>query len=119
MARTSAFAFKGQNADVRRIAEVLGVTNILEGSVRRSGHRLRVTAQLIHAADGMRLWSERYDRQMEDLFENESGSPHWTISATGWFEKRRKVQNLRHYFAWRSRPDSSFGKSPFEFQASG
>jgi serine/threonine-protein kinase len=67
-ARTSAFAFKGQNADVRRIADVLGVTNILEGSVRRSGNRLRVTAQLIHAADGMHLWSERYDRQMEDLF---------------------------------------------------
>jgi TolB-like protein len=68
-ARTSAFAFKGQNADVRRIADVLGVTNILEGSVRRSGNRLRVTAQLIQAADGMHLWSERYDRQREDLFD--------------------------------------------------
>jgi len=67
-ARTSAFAFKGQNTDVRKIAETLGVTNVLEGSVRRAGNRLRVTAQLIHAADGMHLWSERYDRQMEDLF---------------------------------------------------
>lgn len=67
-ARTSSFAFKGQNTDIRKIAETLGVTNVLEGSVRRASNRLRVTAQLIHAADGMRLWSERYDRQMEDLF---------------------------------------------------
>ena len=68
IARTSAFAFKGQNTDVRRIAEVLGVTNILEGSVRRAGNRIRVTAQLIAAADGSRLWSERYDRELSDVF---------------------------------------------------
>ena len=68
IARTSAFAFKGQNTDIRRIADVLGVANILEGSVRRAGNRIRVTAQLITAADGSHLWSERYDRQMEDLF---------------------------------------------------
>ena len=67
-ARTSAFAFKGQNMGIRKIAETLGVTNVLEGSVRRAGNRLRVTAQLIQAADGMHLWSERYDRQMEDVF---------------------------------------------------
>ena len=69
IARTSAFAFKGQNTDIRKIAEVLGVANILEGSVRRAGNRIRVTAQLITAADGSHLWSERYDRQMEDIFE--------------------------------------------------
>jgi TolB-like protein/predicted Ser/Thr protein kinase len=69
IARTSAFAFKGQNIDIRKIADVLGVTTVLEGSVRRAGTRLRVTAQLIAAADGSHLWSERYDRQMEDLFE--------------------------------------------------
>ena len=68
IARTSAFAFKGQNTDIRKIADVLGVANILEGSVRRAGNRIRVTAQLITAADGSHLWSERYDRQMEDLF---------------------------------------------------
>jgi serine/threonine-protein kinase len=68
IARTSAFAFKGQNTDIRKIAEILGVTNVLEGSVRRAGNRIRVTAQLIAAADGTHLWSERYDRQMEDLF---------------------------------------------------
>jgi TolB-like protein/Tfp pilus assembly protein PilF len=68
IARTSAFAFKGKNEDVRRIAEALGVTNVLEGSVRRAGSRLRVTAQLIHAADGTHLWSQRYDRELADVF---------------------------------------------------
>lgn len=69
IARTSAFAFKGQNTDIRHIADTLGVTSILEGSVRRAGNRLRVTAQLITAADGTHLWSERYDRQMADIFD--------------------------------------------------
>ena len=69
IARTSAFAFKGQNTDIRKIAEALGVTTVLEGSVRRSGSRLRVTAQLIAAADGTHLWSQRYDRELADVFE--------------------------------------------------
>jgi serine/threonine protein kinase/Tfp pilus assembly protein PilF len=68
IARTSAFAFKGQNTDIRKIAETLGVANILEGSVRRSGNRIRITAQLITAADGSHLWSERYDRELADVF---------------------------------------------------
>jgi serine/threonine-protein kinase len=68
IARTSAFAFKGKHEDIRRIADALGVTNILEGSVRRAGSRVRVTAQLIHAADGSHLWSQRYDREMSDIF---------------------------------------------------
>ena len=68
IARTSAFAFKGQNTDIRRIAETLGVDHVLEGSVRRSGNRIRVTAQLITATDGTHLWSERYDRELADVF---------------------------------------------------
>ena len=68
IARTSAFAFKGKNEDIRRIADTLGVTNVLEGSVRRAGSRVRVTAQLIQAADGTHLWSQRYDREMADIF---------------------------------------------------
>jgi serine/threonine-protein kinase len=68
IARTSAFAFKGQNVDVRKIAEALGVVNILEGSVRKAGNRIRVTAQLITAADGSHLWSQRFDRDLEDVF---------------------------------------------------
>ena len=68
IARTSAFAFKDKQEDVRRIAETLGVANVLEGSVRRAGNRVRVTAQLIAAADGSHLWSNRYDREMTDVF---------------------------------------------------
>jgi eukaryotic-like serine/threonine-protein kinase len=68
IARTSAFSFKGKNEDIRGIARALGVTHVLEGSVRRSGDRIRVTAQLIAAADGTHLWSERYDRPMTDVF---------------------------------------------------
>ena len=68
IARTSAFAFRGQERDIRTIANALGVTHVLEGSVRRAGNRLRITAQLIHAADGTHSWSERYDRELSDIF---------------------------------------------------
>ena len=68
IARTSAFAFKGKHEDIRRIADTLGVSTVLEGSVRRAGSRLRITTQLINAADGSHLWSERYDREMTDVF---------------------------------------------------
>ena len=66
--RTSAFAFKGRDEDIRRIGEQLGVRTVLEGSVRRAGSRLRITAELISVGDGYNLWSERYDREMEDVF---------------------------------------------------
>ena len=67
--RTSAFQFKGQSQDIRHIGEVLNVKTVLEGSVRTAGNRLRVMAQLIDIADGYHLWSERFDRQMEDVFD--------------------------------------------------
>jgi serine/threonine-protein kinase len=69
IARTSAFAFKGRQDDVRGIAAALGVNSVLEGSVRRSSDRLRVTAQLINAADGAHLWSGRYDRDLSGVFD--------------------------------------------------
>ena len=68
IARTSAFAFRGKEQDIRQIAEALGVRTILEGSVRRAGDRIRVTAQLIDAADGSHLWSQRFDREMTEVF---------------------------------------------------
>ena len=67
--RTSAFRFRGGDVDVRDIGRQLQVTTVLEGSVRRSGNRLRVTAQLVNIADGYHVWSERYDREMADVFE--------------------------------------------------
>jgi eukaryotic-like serine/threonine-protein kinase len=68
IARTSAFAFKGKHEDVRQIARALGVTNVLEGGVRKAGRRIRVTAQLISAGDGSHVWSDRFDRELEDVF---------------------------------------------------
>jgi TolB-like protein/Tfp pilus assembly protein PilF len=68
VARTSAFAFKGKNEDIREIGRKLHVEHVLEGSVRKAGNRLRITAQLIKIADGYHLWSERFDREMEDIF---------------------------------------------------
>jgi TolB-like protein len=67
-ARTSSFAFKGKHVDLRVIGEQLNVRTVLEGSVRKSGNRLRITAQLVNAADGYHLWSETYDREMKDVF---------------------------------------------------
>ena len=68
-ARTSAFQFRGRTADVREIGRQLNVDHVLEGSVRRAGRRLRITVQLIKVADGYQIWSERYDREMADIFE--------------------------------------------------
>jgi TolB-like protein len=67
-ARTSVFSFKGQNQDIRKIAQQLGVETVLEGSVRRAGDDIRITAQLIRASDGFHLWSEAYDRKLENVF---------------------------------------------------
>jgi serine/threonine protein kinase/Flp pilus assembly protein TadD len=66
--RTSSFAFKGKNEDIGEIGRKLKVATVLEGSVRKAGNRLRVTAQLVNVGDGYHLWSERYDRQLEDVF---------------------------------------------------
>jgi tetratricopeptide (TPR) repeat protein len=67
-ARTSSFSFKGKGVEIPEIARQLHVANVLEGSVRRSGEQLRITAQLIRAAEGFHLWSETYDRKMDDIF---------------------------------------------------
>ena len=66
--RTSSFAFKGQNQDLREVGHALGVQHILEGSVRKSGNKVRITAQLIQVDDGFHLWSETYDRELNDVF---------------------------------------------------
>jgi adenylate cyclase len=68
-ARTSSFAFKGKNEDIGEVGRKLKVNTVVEGSVRKAGNRLRVTAQLVDVANGYHLWSERYDRQLEDVFE--------------------------------------------------
>ena len=67
-ARTSAFAFKGRNVDIREVGKELGVETVLEGSVRQSGDQVRITAQLIDTETGFHLWSETYDRKLQDIF---------------------------------------------------
>ena len=66
--RTSSFSFKGKNIDLKAIGKALGASTILEGSVQKSGHKLRITAQLINAGDDIDIWSEKYDRDLEDIF---------------------------------------------------
>jgi adenylate cyclase len=68
VARTSSFSFKGKNADVGQIAQKLNAQNILEGSLRREGNRIRITAQLVNAANGFHLWSETYERELQGVF---------------------------------------------------
>jgi len=68
VARSSSFAFKDKNLDIREVGKILGVNTVVEGSVRKDGNKLRITAQIINVADGFRLWSERYDRELEDVF---------------------------------------------------
>lgn len=68
IARTSMFSFKGKNLDVREIGKKLDVTTLLEGSVRKSGKRLRIATKLLSVADGSHLWTKRYDRELEDIF---------------------------------------------------
>jgi len=67
--KTSSFSFKGSKKTIREIASVLGVENILEGSVRKAGNALRITAQLVRAADGLHLWSKTYDKELKDIFD--------------------------------------------------
>jgi TolB-like protein/Flp pilus assembly protein TadD len=67
-ARTSAFAYKGRNVDIRQVGKELGVETVLEGSVRQQGQQVRITAQLIDTESGFHLWSETYDRKLEDIF---------------------------------------------------
>jgi TolB-like protein/predicted Zn-dependent protease len=81
IARTSSFQFKDKAEDVRTVGEKLGVATVLEGSVRKAGDRLRITAQLIRAADGSHLWSEVYDRQVSDIFHTQDEIAGAVVSA--------------------------------------
>ncbi|HUU39179.1 MAG TPA: protein kinase [Candidatus Desulfaltia sp.] len=76
VSRTSSFSFKGRNQDIRQIAEKLNVGTVLEGSVRKSGNRLRITAQLIKASNGFHLYAETFDRELKDIFEIQNEIAH-------------------------------------------
>lgn len=106
-ARTSAFSFKGKNINISEIGRTLNVRNVLEGSVRKSGGRLRITVQLVNVADGYHLWSERYDREMKDIFDIQDEITVAVVDALkskllGETEEDNKelaalVEDLKHY----------------------
>jgi serine/threonine-protein kinase len=103
-ARTSAFAFRGERQDIREIARKLSVGTVLEGSVRRAGNRVRVTAQLIDAGDGCHLWSQRFDREMADIFALQDEIAQAIASALrtrlAGSPARRAPRNLEAYHAY-------------------
>lgn len=127
-ARTSSFSFKDQNADIRTIAQRLTVSHVLEGSVRKSGGRVRITAQLIDGATSAHVWSDTYDRDVNDIFgvQREIASAvtealHVTLSSTG--PRRAETSSTeayehylqgRHLFYRRSGSDLLQAKSHFE-----
>ncbi|AOS95548.1 invasion protein regulator [Microbulbifer aggregans] len=101
-ARTSSFAFKGQDQDIRKIGETLDVAHVLEGSIRKFGDRIRITAQLIRADNGYHLWSETYDRSLADIFALQDEISGQILSAMevhllGQKPASRSNQNLEAY----------------------
>lgn len=98
-ARTSAFAFRHREQDVRKIAEALNVETVLEGSVRRAGNRIRIAVQLINAHDGYHLWSDRYDREMNDVFELQDEIAHAIV--------KKLEPKLVREVSWRRQPTTN------------
>jgi TolB-like protein/Flp pilus assembly protein TadD len=125
VARTSAFSFKGQELDVREIGRKLKVSTVLEGSVRKSGDRFRITVQLINAANGYHLWSERYDVEVRDIFDVQDEITLATVAALKLkLLGEQKAAVLKHptqnpkayllylrgqYYRWKTAPEE-FGK---------
>ena len=102
VARTSAFSFKGKDVNVRKIGEELNVATVLEGSVRRDGNLLRVSAQLIGARDGYHLWARIYDRELKALIDARRNHPcivMWVPFNEGWgqFDTVRVVEWVKKY----------------------
>jgi len=102
IARTSSFAFKGQNQDLREVGKALGVNHVVEGSVRKSNDRVRITAQLIKVEDGSHVWSDTYDRTLTDIFEIQDDvasrivdALHLRVGAVP--ERGRPTDNLEAY----------------------
>jgi eukaryotic-like serine/threonine-protein kinase len=120
--RTSSFLFRGKDIELVEIGRRLNVEHLLEGSVRRAGNRVRVTAQLIKVADGFHLWSERYDREWTDIFAIQDEITHAIASAlrlrlsTDASTPRRHTPNLRAYEAYLRARDLWYTAMPGSFE---
>ena len=111
IARNTSFTYKGQKIDVKEVAQELGVHFILEGSVRKAGNRVRITAQLINGQDGNHIWAERYDGALEDIFELQEGvtsqvvgsiAPNISRAELERVERGESVFDEAHELAWRA-----------------
>lgn len=126
VARTSAFSFKGKDVDIEEIGKKLKVDKVLEGSVRKAGNLLRITAQLINVEDGYHLWSERYDRDLEDVFAIQDEVTlaivdHMKVKLLGKEEKKLKKQPtdnpeayqlfLKGWYFWEKRTSEGYKKA--------
>ena len=131
-ARTSAFQFRGKSDDVRRIGRTLGVETVLEGSIRASGTRLRVTTQLVNVVDGYQLWSERFDREAGDVFAIEDeiaqavvaalrgrlgAAPAADVLARGTSDVEAYTLYLKGRHHWNKRTEEDLRAAVAEFQA--
>lgn len=96
IARNSSFTYKGQAVDVKKVGRELGVAYVLEGSVRRAGNRVRITAQLIDAETGSHLWAERYDRPLADVFAVQDELTRTVTSTVGGQVEEASKQRIRH-----------------------
>src|SRR5207248_1514563 len=101
IARNSTFVYKGRAVDVRQVGRELGVRYVLEGSVRKLGNRVRITAQLIDATNAAHVWAERYDRALDNIFELQD---EITLSVVGAIEPNLRQAEIER--ARRKRPDS-------------
>jgi len=97
VSRTSSFSFKGKNLDIRQIAEKLGAGTVLEGSVRKSGNKLRITAQLIKASNGFHLYAETFDRELKDVFEIQNEIAHSIAKALHLVLSSQDKRSLSNY----------------------
>ena len=109
IARNTSFVYKGQRVDVKKIANELGIHFILEGSVRKAGQRVRITAQLINGQDGGHVWAERYDGALEDVFDLQEQVTSQVVSAISpqineaeleWTGRRERKFDVAHELAW-------------------
>jgi len=125
-ARTSVFAYKGHNVDIRRIAQDLGVATILEGSVRSTGERLRVSARLVDAASGYQIWSQDYDRQSADIFKVQDDLAGQIVQALRTYvkvdlvtppERKPPSTNVQAYELYLQARSIARGTGPSEHQA--
>jgi TolB-like protein/class 3 adenylate cyclase/Tfp pilus assembly protein PilF len=129
VARTSAFAFKGKNQDIRTIGDQLNVGAVIEGSVRKAGQRIRITAQLVRVTDGFHIWSDTYDRKLDDVFAIQEEIARATVDAlqvrlasrpplvrrpTGDFRAYEMYLTGRHF--WNQRTEEGFRKAISYFE---